>query len=51
MGTSTAAGVNAVSGTAMNLRLIAAIAFVVAPFGVALTKTEPAPASEAEPQG
>ena len=28
----------------MNLRLIAAIAFVVAPFGVALTKTEPAPA-------
>lgn len=31
----------------MNLRLIAAIAFVVAPFGVALTKTEPAGSAEA----
>jgi carboxyl-terminal processing protease len=35
---------NVVSGIAMNLRLIAAIAFVVAPFGVALTKNEPATA-------
>ena len=31
----------------MNLRLIAAIAFIVAPFGVALTKTEPAASAAA----